>query len=392
MFKTAFTYIIFTALGRSGAFVLLPLLTVNMSKDDFGYLSIFSNLMIFFTPLISMNGNITLSRNFNTDNKLIISHLQNNSIFVFIVAMVFALMAWLFIPVYGELIILSLMASLFGSFSALHLMKLQLNNNAKRFGILQLIGMIGNILITLLFFFLNELDYFTRACAIIVGLYLPFCREINNSIYRMSLKIINKKWIIEGFKLYPLSLMTWFLLYSDKLFMGKLHSVDEAGGYFLIYTLCLPLDLCLNGFGRVIYTSIYRNRENVKMQFKYIAIFSLITVSGSFLYVPIAKIGLEYFIDEKFHSDAKFIFPMVLYILLSHIASMIQTVLISTGDNINVSKFNLIAIMVYASLLFIFGTDKPINVPFCVVAGYSVLIFMLLAKVSYKTRCEEKLC
>ncbi|EGU56696.1 hypothetical protein VINI7043_17629 [Vibrio nigripulchritudo ATCC 27043] len=81
MFKTALIYIIFTAIGRSGAFLLLPLLTVNMTKTDFGYLAVFSNLMICFTPIISINGNIILSRNFSSDNKFLLENLQNNSVF-----------------------------------------------------------------------------------------------------------------------------------------------------------------------------------------------------------------------------------------------------------------------------------------------------------------------
>ncbi|EGU56695.1 hypothetical protein VINI7043_17624 [Vibrio nigripulchritudo ATCC 27043] len=271
-------------------------------------------------------------------------------------------------------------------------MKLQLNNDAKGFGILQLVGMTVNISITLLFFALNELDYLTRALAIVVGLYLPFYREINSSLYRFSIKLLEKKWIVEGTKLYPLSIMTWFLLHSDKLLIGKLHGMDTAGGYFLIYSLCLPLDLCLNGFGRVIYTSVYRNKEKIKTQSRFVAIFSLIAIGGSAFYIPIANFGLEFFIDDKFHSDAKFILPIVMYVVLSHIASMIQTMLISTGNNLSVSKHNLIATLVYVFSLLIFGADNSTYVPFCVVAGYSVLICTLLIKVIYKAKNEEKVC
>ncbi|WP_076589002.1 lipopolysaccharide biosynthesis protein [Vibrio ostreicida] len=394
MFKTAAIYIIFTALGRSGAFLLLPLLTSSMSKSDFGILAIFSNLMILFTPIISLNANITLSRNFSEENKLLISELENNSLLLFLILIIISTSLLVFPESneYWDIIFLSLVSSLVGAFAAIHLMNYQLNHDAKSFGITQIIGMLGNVIVTLSFYILDELNYLTRALAILIGLYAPFYKEINRSILSFRPRKIKNKWIREGAKLYPLSILTWFLLQSDKLIMSNIFGLSVAGGYFFIYTLCLPLYLILNGLSRVIYTYIYQYKNDLVYQVKYLTAFTLISFLISILYLPLASFGLEMFIDEKFHQDQIFIFPTICYILISHVAASVQTLLISRGDNKNVTIYTLMAVLSYGAFVFFFGQTDPVYIVYGVSVGYLVLMFMLTVNIIRIKRREGVLC
>ena len=319
----------FVSIITSGvSFLLLPILTKYLSKEDYGILSLFNASIRFISILISLGvtsilmtkifkkGNLSLSSYFKTYYVLIL--LNCFIVSVFVVISIFLFDDFFGIPKKIALCIPLISAGLL--FYELILSLMVYKSQPLNYAITSLSKFGLEIILTLFFVIVLLYNWKGRVGALVIAiifinvLSLRYLKKENLLRGKFNIKKL-KEMVLFGapFLIFDFSIIVLNL--SDRFFIEHFLGLSETGIYgigSLVGSIVLiGVNALINVFRPIIYekTKSY-NREKtnlLKTSIQYSAILLMITLS---LILVLKKVIFLYFIDSKFFASQEIVWTI----------------------------------------------------------------------------------
>ncbi len=318
------SYTIINLINSLTPFIILPLLTKNLTSEDIGIIDLFSTSTIFLTPIIGLCIIQSISKlYFTVDNKSKYLSVLFSCIFILgggiltITTIVLYVMDLVLIAPGKKLLILLIILYVFLTLIVEGFLMLKRNEeNLKQFAFLRLskAGLDILLTITLLFFFS---DYSARIFSLIfsslfAAIFVFYSLNKNPYIkFQIDKKIIYKILVYSS----PLILHTFFtniLNYADRYFINNFIGVSELGKYSVIYQLCMVMSLMINSFAMAWTPYFMKNmakNESIfipifNKTFKYYGVALLLGGVILFLIMPFIYrfyVGEEYVVNKSIY-------------------------------------------------------------------------------------------
>lgn len=325
IFKDSIIYLGSSITNKAIPFLLLPIMTTYLTPEDYGYLSIFSTLVLFYTAIVGMSLNTNVTKYFHSVSKETVAHYVGNILIVLLCSFTFYFLITLGISVFYDSIfsipigwILSLpVISLFMMVHNINTTILRNERKAKLFGVFEISVTIVNMLLTVYLVSVLLLGWQSQAYGILfsysvfftIGLIhmfkkdyitLKFSKNKVSSILKISIPLV------------PHVIGAAVINLSDRLFIERMVGLEELGiysvGYMFGMVVMLFSDAFVKSWSPWFYQSLTNPTEKIKKQ---IVKYTYLYILGIFLVALIISIGSEFilpfFVDEKFYGSSKYI-------------------------------------------------------------------------------------
>ena len=249
IYKKFSTFFLFEILNKVFPFILLPLVTSNISVAQFGELGVFNALAYFFIVLISLNHYTYLSKeyyNIEINGDYLFYNLLIQNLLIGIIVCVFSIIINYF---FGNgfsftIIFFALIAAFVSSMNSLVSTYFVTKKKPFTFGVISILPNL--VLLISVYFFVEvyKLNYYGRIFAqilsgvigLVIGLGFVY-KNLRSFFYKVDLKLI-KRSLLWTLPLLPHTLAFWAKSGLDTIFIDKYFGNDHAGIYsiLLIYT------------------------------------------------------------------------------------------------------------------------------------------------------------
>jgi len=388
---------------------ILPILTTYLSEEDYGTTALFSTYVMILTPLIglSSSGYYWLEF-FKADKNTIRQTTLFSTYFWLVIAsaiLVLALCATAF-PFIKDFSYFSLFfILLIPATSVVSVIGEETRNyfiNHKK----PLSYLIYSVVLTLLemalsYYFVVHVykNWEGRIYAWIISLLLQFLVALwFFGVRQQYIRFIFSKEDLVKLALfgYPLvfhQLGKFVINQSDRLFIAKMISIDEAGIYSIGYQvgvmLLLPITAFSNFYSPFIYERLSKITEHAKVQIVKTGYAFIILIIVCFAaLVLLAPYFFELFIDQKFHKGLQYVFWVALsyvfwgfYLLLTPIVFYQgKTMFLGFLSLLNIALnclFNYVFINAFGAIGAAYATTLSFLIVFLVIAAYSSFLLPL---------------
>ena len=334
--KLSALYFIADAINRAIYLVLLPVLTRWLSPGDYGLIGTFNALRNNIEPAIKLSASGAVIRAYydKDDNDFDFQAYIFNAIIVNLVLSFFiTIILYLCSPVIKfylhfppKWLWAILIVSIASAFSSLKIKLWLYQNKPVRYGAINIILAILNIILTFFLLFFVWMDWKGRIAGIVVAevivavisfLYLLKEDGINPKIDYSYIKDI----LIFGLPLYPHSLGLMAIGVADKFLINSFVGLDELGIYNVAYVLSSIILMVGTALELAVAPTIYKMLKNpsskdissyIYFTYGYIFLLIILAFGLSVLADPI----LQIVVGKKFYGASKFI----LYLGLAQVA------------------------------------------------------------------------
>lgn len=318
-------YTLINLINSLTPFIVLPLLTFNLSAYDIGVIDLFTTSTIFLMPIVGLCFIQSISKlYFSFEDKSNYLSVLATSVFflgtVTFVLAVFLLYGTNLLDISNERRILALMIVIYVVLNLAvegFLLLKRNQENIKKFALVRLTKSFLEITLTILFLYLFE-DYRVRIYAIMCSTVLASIVVLFYIIGDSSIVFKYDKAIVRRIFIYssPLILHTFFasiINYSDRYFINTFLDTALLGQYSVVYQLCLIMSLLINSFNMAWVPYFMKNmmanksrfNQSVKKIFNYYIIFLFLFGLILFLIMPyIYKyyVGSDYLVESTIYA------------------------------------------------------------------------------------------
>ena len=328
VFKSVSIFASVSIITSGISFLLLPILTKYLSKEDYGILSVFNASTRFIYILISLGAtSILMTKIFKTDKRSLSSYFKTYYVLILLnclIVSIFVVISLLFfddffgIPKKIALFIPVISVGLL--FYELILSLMIYKRQALNYAITSLSKFGLEILLTLFFVVLLFYNWEGRVGALVISIILI---NVISLRYLKNQHLLNGKFEIKKLKemvlfgapflIFDLSIIVLNL--SDRFFIEHFLGLSETGIYSigsLVGSLVLiGVNALINVFRPIIYEKT-RNYALEKNSLKFFSIQYLTTILiiTLFLVVVLNKIIFLYFIDAKFYASQEIVWTI----------------------------------------------------------------------------------
>tara|TARA_Y100000385_G_scaffold62348_1_gene61194 strand:- start:1828 stop:3084 length:1257 start_codon:yes stop_codon:yes gene_type:complete len=328
IFKSVSVFAAVSIITSGISFLLLPILTKYLSKEDYGILSLFNASTRFFSIIISLGvTSILMTKIFKNDKRSLSSYFKTYYFLILLncfIISVFTVIGLLFfddffgIPKKIALFIPVISVGLL--FYELILSLMIYKRQALNYAITSLSKFGLEILLTLFFVVLLFYNWEGRVGALVISIILI---NVISLRYLKNQHLLNGKFEIKKLKemvlfgapflIFDLSIIVLNL--SDRYFIEHFLGLSETGVYgigSLVGSLVLiGVNALINVFRPIIYEKT-RNYALEKNSLKFFSIQYLTTILiiTLFLVVVLNKIIFLYFIDAKFYASQEIVWTI----------------------------------------------------------------------------------
>lgn len=325
MLKSAFIYLFGGVLNRAIPFLLLPVMTRYLSPEEYGTLAIFQVLLAFTVPLVGMNMQNNISRNFTKMECAEMSELLGiltgllgvlaSIISIFVVVWVAFGGTTLGIPV-GWFVVLPLVAAL----SMAHQFNLTVLRNQQRplmFGTFEVSNTVLDLTLSLVLVVGLGLGWQGRAVGIVLaaGIFglvgLLALRRQKLLIFKLNRKLVAEVLRI-SLPLIPHALGGIVIAMSDRLFIDRMAGKEAVGLYAVGYTFGMIINIVVEAFNRAWTPWFFREMTNsmeegrrriVKFTYGYF----VCAILMAFAITGVSYLILPYMVAAEYQAAAQFI-------------------------------------------------------------------------------------
>ncbi|UJH69039.1 lipopolysaccharide biosynthesis protein [Allomuricauda sp. SCSIO 65647] len=310
-------YTIINLLNSLTPFIILPLLTKNLTAEDVGSIDLFTTSTLFLTPLIGLCMIQSLTKLYFTvpDKSKYLSvlatavFLLSSTLFLLVSGILF-LTDLIKISLENKLFVLLIVFYVFLSLIIEGYLLLKRNEEAiKEFGFLRLSKAFVDIVLTIVFLFYYD-DYWARIMAMVISSSLIaaiiiFLIRKNPVIQFMWDKAMIKYILSYTWPLILHALFINILNYVDRYLIGDFLGMSELGKYSVIYQICMVMSLFINSFGMAwtpfFMRNMAENSAGFKPIFKQTFSYYVLTLilGGSLLYL-IMPLIYKFYVGEDF--------------------------------------------------------------------------------------------
>lgn len=254
-------YFVTSVIGAISGLLLLPILTKNLTPQDYGIVSLFGVYVFFCTTLIQFNFGTAVNRQYFDSTIDLKSYITNCFFVSSIIAVIILLMTFFFhgalslIPEYSVLLAFgAIFSGVVGFFPAAASVLFLIKRDAKSFSLIFLLQRFADIGLALLLVVFLQKGWEGR----ILSSILSVCLVAIISLYLLKSELswnINGRYmkdaILFGAPLVPLSFSNFALYSIDKLSISTMVSVHELGVYSVAIQLASVMGLLLSPIAKV---------------------------------------------------------------------------------------------------------------------------------------------
>jgi O-antigen/teichoic acid export membrane protein len=350
-------YTIFSFLGKSIPFLILPYLTKILSPEDFGFLAEFNYYNLAMMILVGLGSNsVTIQLYYEAPENyrkslLVASNLVTilNGMFLILILIILKMLFKINI----EIILFSIFISVFMMCNNLFNTFLQIEKKIITLGISQLLSSILSIAIAIFLIKIFHINWEARVYGIIVSTILIYLYYIyryrRGEIYINEILLYIKKFYFLGVKLLPSLVVGWFFINSDKYILSLNDSKINLGKYSLSVSISQLSELIFNSFGLALIPNIFLTFNNTSDNFllkKYINKILFIFIGLSILLTLTLPIFYNFYIRSNFRVSNFVVVILIQGYLFIAMNSIYTSALLSKKYNFLISKISLLALLI----------------------------------------------
>ncbi|MEY1522681.1 oligosaccharide flippase family protein [Providencia manganoxydans] len=325
--KNSSIYLTANLLNAAIPFLLLPILTRYLTVEEYGQIAMFQMLLSGLSTFIGLNSIGSATRKFYDDiseenlkvfNGSCFQLLITSSLLCVILAFFLKdkLSQFLAIPV--NWIYIAILISIFTYITTFLLTQWQINNQAKKFGILQVSGSLINMLLSLqLVILLKEgaegrvnaqlLSVFIIAFLSIIILY----RKKIITIFSFNFNYL-KEALFYGTPLIPHHIGIFFISAIDRFFINKEMGLEKAGIYMVAMQLSSALTILFDAINKAyvpwLFNKLKKNNTEDKIKIvKYTYFYFILLIICAIFAFFISPYFLIFIAGDKYTESASLI-------------------------------------------------------------------------------------
>lgn len=401
-------YTIINLFNSLTPFIVLPILTSNLTSKDIGVIDLFTTSSIFITPLIGLCFTQSISKLYYVyqDRKSYLSSLFSYVILFGVVSIILSACILLipnFVPVENEIKLLIFSAIIYVLLNIIIEGFLLLKRNEekiKQFATIRLFKSILEILLTVVLLFFIE-NYLFRIIAIVSATVITSIYVLYLLMYKNGLTFTLKKKIGKRIFIFsiPLVFHTFFasiLNYADRYFIADMLGVSELGTYSVVYQLCMVMSLLINSFNMAWTPHFMKNMTVNKQKFekKLRNIFKqyslILLLFSGFLYFIMPFI-YKFYVGETYKVDSIIYATILIAYFFNGLYRFKVSYLFYYEKTVAVAKLSFITAIVNLTFNYICINKYGIlGAAISTLISYFVL-YLMLEKILFKMKRNEKI-
>jgi O-antigen/teichoic acid export membrane protein len=326
--KSVLIYLTSSIIGKLFPFLLIPILTGNLTPSEYGLWALFVATLSFVDPLVTCSAQTYLAKSYFQITTPERQNIIFNIIVVFLCNFLVTLIAGsLFFLLSNSISILFLLVpllSVLNAFITLRLLILRNENRAIAFGVIEIskIGLCFSVAVILVVF--TELSWIGCVLGFLVGtilvsfksVYVMLKWPLNCSLFNFELI---KKIYILSIPLLPVGLANIANNAADKFIVAKILGESTLGIYAIGYSFAQLITLFIASYIKY-WSPLYYKQATVskatyefikKSSLQYIPIILILTLISYFI---IDTFLFDLMVNEKF-AEGKIVIPIIMVAL-----------------------------------------------------------------------------
>jgi O-antigen/teichoic acid export membrane protein len=260
--KSVGSYTLVNIINKGIPFLLLPVLTNYLSKEDYGIITNIESLIVITTAFIGVNFSASVTRQFVKKDVNLKAYVSTGFRIVFISFCLLTLIFFTFLdtihnwtaipkPIILSITIFSLLDNMMEVILAIWRME----NKPFKYGALRITRTIIEIGITLILVVVYHQNWFGRffgiyLAGILMGLIAIMLLYKNGFLNKKYNRTYKTHFLKYGLPLIPHTISGVLIMYSDKLIITKYLGVGENGIYSVAFTIGMAISLLQNSFNQ----------------------------------------------------------------------------------------------------------------------------------------------
>ncbi|MBD3920702.1 flippase [Paenibacillus sp. PR3] len=325
LLRTSGIYTLTNMFNAGIPFLLLPLLTRYLSPEEFGITAMFTVLFSFCMPLISININGTINRNYYDRDKIDFSSYVFNCIVIMISSTVLIsfivyfmsskLSDWTSVP--DNWIWTVVVSCFFQTLTLINLIIWQVQMKPKQYGIYMILQTAFSALLTVYLLVIFDYGWEGRLAAQVVGYVLfgivsVFMLTRNKWIkYRFNVDYI-KDALKYGVPLIPHIISGLIITMIDRVFLTNFEGVEATGIYLVGYQIGSMIGVLQDAFNRAwtpwLFDKLKKDSIELKMlAIKYTYFYIVIILIIALTLGVSAPLLLKYLVGNEYHNASQYV-------------------------------------------------------------------------------------
>lgn len=322
-------------------FIMLPLLTEYLTKEEFGILSLIETTILFLTPLILLNiGAAIKVEYFKVKQQVLSSYITNAFMLSFISFFIFLLIFSFFykiiytwIPIDKNLFIMLPLFAFLRVASTVTLVIYQAREEAKKFFLFTLFQTLVDFGLSYLFVVWLKYGYIGRLEGIYIAFFIASAIGVYLLIkmqYIVKINFYHTKEILKfGIPLIPHALGGTIIAMSDRYFISYYAGNEEVGLYVVAYqiaALMLLVGVSVNQAWSPMFFKMLQSRRYDKVQIYIYYLMILFIFIGIILYF-IKDILFDLLVHQEFYEAKAFFGYLLLGFLFQSLYFLVTNLL-----------------------------------------------------------------
>jgi len=331
--KNTIIYFLADIFNKGVPFLLLPVLTMYLTPEDYGIIATFGVLVSILVIFVGLNtlGSIEINY-FQISKENIKKYISNILYILSFTTTVFLILILIFGNLIGDLLdipkiwlIVAIFIALAQVINTINLILWRVEHNAKNYSIFEIAQNLFNVSLTLIFIIALKMDWEGRLLAMTIAmisfaiLSLVILIKYRNLITFEYKKDYIKDALHYGIPLIPHSLAGWVKTGLDRVFITSLVGVAATGIYSVGYQLGTIIMVIATSLYKAWLPKLYEMLGSMKdEEKKQIVKYTYLYFIGILILTFVLYLGLglfiDYFIDDAFSSSK----TIVLFILIAY--------------------------------------------------------------------------
>ena len=334
LFKNLSLFTFFNVLNSAIPFLLLPILTVHLSPEDYGIVDIFYNIILIATPIVGLSIVQSIGRYYFEDINLpkfvttvFIVLLQLGSLTI-LIFLIFSFLLYDLLVAYGFppfLITFALIYTLFSQIAEILLLLWRVSYTTVKFGVFKVLKTILDLGLSVFLIIVFNLGWAGRiipqiVVAIVFGCIAVYILYRGGQLETLKIdKLYRKEALAFSVPLVFHSVGSSLLSFSDRFFILFMLGLSNVGIYSVGYQIGMVIALLQNSFNQAWVPFFFQKLNEDKFEVKlkivkltYLYFILLFLIVGVFYFIT--PLIYEYFVGKNFESGSE----VVLWILLGY--------------------------------------------------------------------------
>jgi len=393
-------YFIFNVLSALLPIVTLPILTKYLSPADYGVLAIFNIVTMFSANIFRVELNVALKRQYAENRKIFLKYLGTAFVFSNMTLLLYGLAIVLFLPFVGNIydiephwmiLILLLSYCRFHTVNLHHLF--QLTNRALLFSIWGFAATFVTFGVCIGLLIFSDYDWHARAWAeVVVALVslpiaLYFLRKDFLLTWQFDFSIL-KKMLRFSSPLLVTSMLAYFVVTSDRMFLAKLSGAEELGLYTVAVQLSSAAGIFFGAILPVWESWIFAkqggvNRQNVVKIMNHLLVIVTLSIVVMLLLPKLLGWVLPYLAGRNFSGVEAYLTSTTISVSCGGIFGLISPILIFMRKTavvayVNIAMAVLNCICLYFFIEFWGSIGAAYALAFTFIFGSCLMLFFII--------------